>query len=120
MINIKKEKIKNFIREKLKLLLGIGISLFVLIETIVYAQKYYVNNNLSFTHEDKFLFIIFMISIAFVCGMVIYLIIKQKNLLDLLHKVYQAIIDSEDNIIRFEKNTQEMILKLFNRNKNNN
>lgn len=120
MINIKKEKIKNFIRGKSKSLLGIGISLFVLIETIVYAQKYYVNNNLCFTHEDKFLFVIFMTSIIFVCGMVIYLIIKQKKLTDLLREVCQAIIDSEDNIIRFEKNTQEMILKLFDRNKNNN
>ena len=101
----------------MKPLLAIGISSFIIIETIIYARQYYINNNLCFTHEDKFLFSIFIISIVFVCSLVIYLTIKQKTLMNLLEKVYQAIVDSENNIINLERNTQEMILKIFNRNK---
>lgn len=125
MVIIKKEKPKIFIKEKLelnkntlKVISIFSITFFVLFEVFIYARRYYINNNLCFTHEDKFLFTIFIFSVVFVCCLLLYLLIKQKTLTDLLKKVYHAITESENNIINLEKTTQEMILKLFNKDKN--
>lgn len=86
-------------------------------EVVVYARKYYTDNNLCFTQEDKFLFTIFIVGIILICYLTIYLTIKQKTLTDLLKRVYYAIAESENNIINLERNTQEMILKLFDKDK---
>lgn len=116
MIFIKKEKSK-FNKSIAKVVSTITLCIFVLIEVIIYAKKYYTNNNLCFTQEDKFLFTIFITGIIFICGLTIYLAIKQKTLIDLLKQVYQAITESESNIINLERSTQEMILNLFNKDK---
>lgn len=124
MIFIKKEKLKILMKERLKfnksnikVISIIGLCIFIITEVIIYAQKYYIANNLCFTQEDKFLFVIFIIGLIFVCGLTVYLTIRQKTLMDLLNQVYQAITDSENNIIKLERNTQEMILKLFDKDK---
>ena len=116
MIFIKKEKSK-FNKSIAKVVLTIILCIFVLVEVIIYAKKYYTNNNLCFTQEDKFLFNIFIVSIIFICGLTIYLIIKQKTLTDLLKQVFQVITESESNIISLERSTQEIILKMFNKDK---
>ena len=116
MIFIKKKNIKSKLKlskQSLKLISTIIICIFVVLEVVLYAHKYYTNNNLCFTEEDKFLFTTIIISIFFVCALLIYLTIKQKTLLDLLRQVYEAIVDSEDNIIKLQRNTQEMIIKNF-------
>lgn len=124
MIYIKKENNKNLSigeskprKEFFKTISIIGVCVFVLVEVFIYASQYYTNNNLCFTQEDKFLFTLFIAGIVLVCSLVVYLIIKQKTLTNLLKQVYEAIIDSEDNIVRLQRNTQEMILKFFNSNK---
>lgn len=124
MIFIKKEKLKILMKERLKfnksnikVISIIGLCIFIITEVIIYAQKYYIVNNLCFTQEDKFLFVIFIIGLTFICGLTIYLTIRQKTLMGLLNQVYQAIADSENNIIKLERNTQEMILKLFDKDK---
>ena len=124
MIFIKKEKLKILMKERLKfnksnikVISIIGLCIFIITEVIIYAQKYYIANNLCFTQEDKFLFVIFIIGLIFVCGLTVYLTIRQKTLMDLLNQVYQAIAVSENNIIKLERNTQEMILKLFDKDK---
>lgn len=105
-------------KRTLKVISIFSITFFVLFEVCVYARRYYINNNLCFTHEDKFLFTIFIFSVVFICCFLLYLVIKQKTLTELLKKVYHAITESENNIINLEKSTQEMILKLFDKGKN--
>ena len=119
MIFIKSQKIKKFIwklkpnKNILKILTAIALSVFVIAEVTWYSIQYYSTNNLCFTHEDKFLFAIFISAIIIVCVLLVYLIIKQQTLIGLLNQVYEAIVNSEDNIVRLQKDTQEMILKLF-------
>ena len=107
----------KFNKSNIKVISIIGLCIFIITEVIIYAQKYYIANNLCFTQEDKFLFVIFIIGLIFVCCLTVYLTIRQKTLMDLLNQVYQAIADSENNIIKLERNTQEMILKLFDKDK---
>ena len=103
--------IKGFI---FKIFLCISISIFVIGSILYYSFNYIKNNNLYFTESDKFILLLFSCSTLIICFIFIILLIYLINLKILIIDLLNSVCMSEDNIIEFNKTTQEMIIDLSN------
>lgn len=81
-----------------------------LLMNFYYFYDYYINKNLSFTNEDKFLFCLFIVTLIIMIAFYLFLIFDRARLIKILNKIKQEILEVEDNCILVSRDTQEMIL----------
>ena len=115
-------KIKNLfrsIKNKIcsKTFWSILLLLIILIQVGIYSYGYYKNNNLSFTQEDKFIFIFLIFTIVMLCLLFVYVLFEHQKFYKILHKIYTAILDSEENFVEIERDTQDLIITIFKKGK---
>ena len=104
-------RIKNKIQ--LKEFLSILILVIITIQIIFYGYGYYRNNNLVFTKEDWFIFSFLIFTIVLLCCLFIVVILDRNKFKNILYKIYEAITLSEDNLVEIQKDTQDMIINIF-------
>lgn len=81
-----------------------------------YFYDYYIKKGISFTNEDKFLFVLFVVSLIIMIGFYLFLIFDRAKLIKIINKLKREIIEVEDNCILVSRDTQEMILNYLGEN----
>lgn len=101
----------------IKCSINIFLLLIIVAEIWFYSYNYYSCHGLCFTKEDWF---IFGLMTAFNIIFVVFEITKTfytAKLWALLGQIYEAIISSEDNNVEIQRDTQDLIIKLFKKGK---
>ena len=106
---IKKER--SFVFKKI--IIPILIFIVFILVNCYYFFNYYVNKNLSFTEEGKFLFALIVVGSIGFAIFYLFLIFDRAKLFKIINKIKKDIIESEDNCILANRDTQEMVLNYF-------
>lgn len=93
-----------------KIILPIFVLMGFLLVNFYYFYDYYIKKGISFTNEDKFLFVLFIVSLIIMIGFYLFLIFDRAKLIKIINKLKREIIEVEDNCILVSRDTQEMIL----------
>lgn len=105
-------KKRNSIVNINKIILWGLVVLLVVVSTIYFAKCYLYNGELIFTAEDKAILFLFLLSILFMSAIMIFLIIKVSCLENIIAELIEDIVLTEDNILGFQRTTQNMIMRL--------
>ena len=93
------------------------IYIFSLTFLLFYGTRYYISNSLTFTKEDWLLFMIYIITLIIVSTLVFYLIKDRNKIYCILFKIYEELLEVEDNCVNLNRETLEMVIKIFKKEK---
>lgn len=95
-----------------RIVLWLLVILLVVVSTIYFARCYLCNNELIFTSEDSAVLLLFLTFILFMSAIMIFLVIKVYKLEKFIIRMVEGIVLTEDNLICFQRTTQNMIMDL--------
>jgi uncharacterized membrane protein YcjF (UPF0283 family) len=99
-------------KKALQIVVAASATLLVCFSVLYYAKSYITDLELIFTTEHKLILLAFSVGVIIMASFMGYLLYRNVRLEKLILTILDSIADIEDNNIRFNRVTQNMIMKL--------